>query len=580
MRTAPCGSQMGANWLSSRWQMGCQRRTLLPTHATPDVLPAARALEQWSNAPQAEPGRSTPMVPPDPATPNPFMPSADAFSAALESVVDSDNPHFPTGKDSPSYMESLRINTRLIQAASLQELSFMLNEELPAIEVCELGCVNLSSSFYHATRLWLDGVKQMREVARDDGRHDIREVIIAERATQLNPVLAQLRPQLLRLHERAIVQPYDIAISLWSMATLDLEDGPLFEELSQLALSKVHRLNATDMAMAMWACARMRVTSDPLCEHLTTAAIRRIADFKSCELSMFVWGMCRTKQYCPDILRAAALRMMEAPADFAADELVRLLWSFSRLHWHEARELGVHQSVVIELARPERIVKLVPQDFANVMWALARMHVRVGPRELDALAEAAAAQLPRFKEQEVANLVYGYGAQRHQHDGLLSAAAAELLLRRERFQDQELAMFLWAVGMLGTAPGGELFLSAVEKETQGRAHRLKPLGISNTMKAFAKLRHLPQAEFIDCMSEAAVAIMDDFSMAELSNLLWAYSQLGWVDEELFEAAEEHMMDNMHHCTKHHILSVLNSFKASGHLCHRLVTVARNHGFYV
>jgi len=141
-------------------------------------------------------------------------------------------------------------------------------------------------------------------------------------------------------------------------------------------------------------------------------------------------------------------------------------------------------------------------------------------------------------------------------------------------------MFLWAVGMLGTAPGGDLFLTTLENELHSRAYRMQPLGISNSMKAFAKLKHLPRAEYMDCMSEAAVTIMDEFSMAELSNLLWAYAQLGWVDEELFETAEEHVMDSMQVCTKHHILSILNSFKASGHLCHRLVTTARNHGFYV
>lgn len=397
---------------------------------------------------------------------------------------------------------------------------------------------------------------------------------------QLDPVLVLLRPHLFKMPERRIVQPYDLAISLWCIATLQLQDDKLFEVLTNSTSSMVKRLNPTDMAMVMWACGRMRSGSTMLCSQLTVAGISRVAQFKTCELSTFVWGMCHTGQQSPEILRAAARRMLETPGDFASEELVRLLWSFTRMRWREARHNHVHERIVAELARPERVGKLLPQDFSNTMWSLAQMQVFADPKDLDELAEAAAGLVHRFKEQELANLVYGYGAQRHWHEGLMTAAAAEVLLRKERFQDKELCMFLWAVGVLGVAPGGELFLTAVAAELHSRAHSLKPLSISNAMKAFAKLRYLPEAEFMDSMSEAAVASLDKFNMSELSNLLWAYAQLGWMDEELFEASEEYTMDNMHLCTKHHVSSIANSFKASGYLCHRMVTVARHHGFYV
>lgn len=78
-------------------------------------------------------------------------------------------------------MESLRINTRVIQAASLAELEHILYEELPAIEACELGCVNLSSSFYHATRLWRDVEQQLRAAAREDGIANVRATVHAGR---------------------------------------------------------------------------------------------------------------------------------------------------------------------------------------------------------------------------------------------------------------------------------------------------------------------------------------------------------------------------------------------------------------
>lgn len=396
----------------------------------------------------------------------------------------------------------------------------------------------------------------------------------------LEPVLVLLRPQLLSMPDRNIVQPYDLSISLWCMATLQLQDEQLFQALIGRIGTMVQRLKATDMAMTMWSCGRLRCGNTMLCGQLTVAAIGRVSEFKTCELSTFVWGMCHTGQQSPEILRAAARRMVERPGDFASEELVRLLWSFTRMRWREARHSDVHARIVAELARPERAAKLLPQDFSNTLWSLAQMKVYAEKPDLDALADAATANLHRFKEQELANLVYGYGAQRHWHEGLMTAAAAEVLLRKERFQDKELCMFLWAVGTLGVAPGGELFLTAVMKELHSRVKTLRPLSMSNAMKAFAKLRFLPPAEFMDSMSEVAVASLEEFNMSELSNLLWAYAQLGWTDEELFEASEEFMMDNMNLCTKHHVSSIANSFKTSGYLCHRLVTVARNNGFHV
>lgn len=584
-------------------QLGSQRR-LPPTNAASDVLPAARSIEQLASSPRAHP--DSPIVPPDPIAQRSLLDAADTLSASLDPGSSADADRFPTGYDSPTFMESLRINTRLVQAATLSDLECILYEELPAIDACDLGCVNLSTSFYQTTRLWGEAEGQTHAAARDSGLADVRGEIQRLRAQvqsrppcmhvpgysisrvltdkycvqQLNPVLVLLRPHLLKMPARKIVQPYDLAISLWCIAKLQLEDEELFQKLTERTSSMVQRLKPTDMAMVMWACGKLRCGSTMLCSQLTVAAMSRVPDFKPCELSMFVWGMCYTGQQSPEILRGAAKRMLESPEEFSNEELVRLMWSFTRMRWKEARVNQVHVRIFSEITKPKRLQKFSPQDCANVLWSMAQMHVFAEPEDLDMLADVKCGQLHRFQERELANLVYGYGAQRHWHEGLMTAAAAEVLLRKDRFLDKELCMFLWAVGVLGVAPGGELFLASVCKELHTRAHKLRPLSISNAMKAFAKLQYLPPADTMDAFSEAAVASLDQFSMAELSNLLWAYAQLGWMDEELFEAAEEYTMDNMHMCTKHHVSSIANSFKASGYLCHRMVTVARNHGFYV
>lgn len=68
---------------------------------------------------------------------------------------------FPTGVNSPSFLESLRINTRIVATTSLSQLHVVVREEVKNMQLCALGSVNISSALHRATVLWkehLDGL--------------------------------------------------------------------------------------------------------------------------------------------------------------------------------------------------------------------------------------------------------------------------------------------------------------------------------------------------------------------------------------------------------------------------------------
>lgn len=84
----------------------------------------------------------------------------DRFHFCEGSSSDSDS-RFPTGVNSPSFLESLRINTRIISTSSLSQLHVVVREEVKNMQLCALGSVNISSALHRATVLWkehLEGV--------------------------------------------------------------------------------------------------------------------------------------------------------------------------------------------------------------------------------------------------------------------------------------------------------------------------------------------------------------------------------------------------------------------------------------
>lgn len=79
--------------------------------------------------------------------------NTDRFHFCDGSSSDSES-KFPTGVNSPSFLESLRINTRIISTSSLSQLHGVVREEVKNMQLCALGSVNISSALHRATVLW------------------------------------------------------------------------------------------------------------------------------------------------------------------------------------------------------------------------------------------------------------------------------------------------------------------------------------------------------------------------------------------------------------------------------------------
>lgn len=152
----------------------------------------------------------------------------------------------------------------------------------------------------------------------------LRVVILsASRAVQqLMPLINTLLPPLMhKITTSEHTSPYDIAICMYALASMDLGDPPLFDALLATNNGIADRTSHTDVAQIVWACGRTKyMGSRSILGNLVTRFVTSIAAFESRELTMLLWGMhqVRTCQHCTP-------RRANEHGRFAC-ELSMLLW--------------------------------------------------------------------------------------------------------------------------------------------------------------------------------------------------------------------------------------------------------------
>jgi hypothetical protein len=113
---------------------------------------------------------------------------------------------FPTGVNSPSFLESLRINTRIISSSSLEELHLVVREEVKNMQQCALGSVNVSSALHRAAVLWkeqlgggLGGEARSTSTSQSPTPHELSErkkVCLTIRCIQIDCHMLKSLPEM------------------------------------------------------------------------------------------------------------------------------------------------------------------------------------------------------------------------------------------------------------------------------------------------------------------------------------------------------------------------------------------------
>ncbi|VAH72862.1 unnamed protein product [Triticum turgidum subsp. durum] len=151
-----------------------------------------------------------------------------------------------------------------------------------------------------------------------------------------------------------------------------------------------------------------------------------------------------------------------------------------------------------------------PQGVSNICWALSKIggDLLYLP-EMDRIAEVAISKADDFNAQNVANVAGAFATMRQSAPGLFSALAQRAAKLVHTFKEQELAQFLWGCASLDECPYP--LLDALDAAFQDAiaAKEASSEEYGNNSHAL------------------------NFSRDQLGNIAWSYAVLGQLDRQFF-----------------------------------------------
>lgn len=180
-----------------------------------------------------------------------------------------------------------------------------------------------------------------------------------------------------------------------------------------------------------------------------------------------------------------------------------------RLAFARQRDMSMLVGMAM-LALPE----CSPQGLSNIAWALSKIGGDLlYQSEMDRIADVAITKVQEFNAQNVANVAGAFASMRQSAPGLFSALAERAAQILQTFKEQELAQFLWGCASLNECP--HALLDALDAAFQ------------------------EDARFQCHVSDVALGMhqeMDrplNFSRDEIGNIAWSYAVIGQMDRPFF-----------------------------------------------
>ncbi|KAI5004899.1 hypothetical protein ZWY2020_032142 [Hordeum vulgare] len=168
-----------------------------------------------------------------------------------------------------------------------------------------------------------------------------------------------------------------------------------------------------------------------------------------------------------------------------------------------------------------------PQGVSNICWALSKIggDLLYLP-EMDRIAEVAISKADDFNAQNVANVAGAFATMRQSAPGLFSALAQRAAKLVHTFKEQELAQFLWGCASLNECPYPLLdALDAAFQDAASFKCNVYDPSPSDTRQTAAK-----EASSEEYGNDSHAL---NFSRDQLGNIAWSYAVLGQLDRQFF-----------------------------------------------
>ncbi|KAJ1283066.1 hypothetical protein BS78_03G099700 [Paspalum vaginatum] len=195
-----------------------------------------------------------------------------------------------------------------------------------------------------------------------------------------------------------------------------------------------------------------------------------------------------------------------------------------RLAFARQRDMSMLVSLAM-VALPE----CSPQGISNIAWALSKIggDLLYLP-EMDRIADVAISKVQDFNAQNVANVAGAFASMRQSAPGLFSALAQRAAQILPTFKEQELAQFLWGCASLNECP--HPLLDALDTAFQNDDDRFQ----CHVSDVTSNVHRRSAEEFSggeDGSTSSARPL--NFNRDQVGNIAWSYAVIGQMDRPFF-----------------------------------------------
>jgi hypothetical protein len=342
-------------------------------------------------------------------------------------------------------------------------------------------------------------------------------------------------------------KPFELSSLIWGFAKIGSEDGgitcirTLFRAAADRTLDSIKCFTVRSLATIAWAFAKARQHSARFFRLLAGEISLKVGDANSQEIANTAWAFGTAGQREVKLFNCLAEAALPALEHFKCQEISNLLWGFATKDFF-------HQALfekALRVVQGKMSKGLLPQHFANILWACARVRPRHPALRTAAVAllPACTRMLPEFKPQELSSTMLAvakmFGQECEEDTGLImqpqdplppavqafaKAVMPLAITRVQRFSEQSLANIVTAFTML-QVPDGYAVLSVMEQETINRASKLNPQELMQVMKSFLCFHH-NSVQVLHVLAGNLLLRYDDLRMQDLHMLthLWVVSR--------------------------------------------------------
>ncbi|CAJ1384003.1 unnamed protein product [Effrenium voratum] len=316
--------------------------------------------------------------------------------------------------------------------------------------------------------------------------------------------------------------PREASNLLWAFAKLGVLVAPLALQLRPTAL------RGQELANVAWAFAQVAdASSDATAalQQLTEESLPQIKSLTPQELSNLCWAAASCSVASGPLLEAASSVDLKQST---TQDLARLAWAFARSS--DCFDAAPFLRVCAARVEPEA---MQPKDFADLMWAFAKVQLREA-----ALCLGSGPRLAPFcGASELANLASALVklSLSETEGALLQQLCIEATKKMHDFKPVELANFSYA--MARASVGQECF-AHVAREAKSKINYFTAHDLAYVAWSFATVGVVDQVLF-DQIAQRSLSKLSDFTLQGLADLVWSYSILSIPHADLFRALRAH-----------------------------------------